>query len=177
MVSNNPVTFKDGQGLYTILDVLHIDQPDTAKVAVAYQRELSSTMTAFQNKTDLILTESQKTPKAKSPGMQKYTKNALKDFAAHAGYVHNGSYQDEFVNFKDKNQNLAPRKLFPGVELLPQKTIEINRPAGCWQSKRSYDIEDEFRNNMANEYQVQDTSKFISGLKSMYEKVSKHCTR
>ncbi|MDC9621319.1 YwqJ-related putative deaminase [Xenorhabdus sp. XENO-7] len=159
------------QGLNTVLDVLHLDKPDTEKVAADYQRKFfSKEMTTFQNKTDLILTESQKTPKTKSPGMKKYTKNALKDFAAHAGYLHNGSYQDEFVNFKDKKQNLAPGKLFPGVELLPQKTIEINRPAGCWQSKRSYDIEDEFRNNMANEYQVQDTSKFISGLKSMYEK-------
>ncbi|CDH31385.1 YwqJ-related putative deaminase [Xenorhabdus bovienii] len=169
MVSNNPVTFKDGQGLYTILDVLHIDQPDTAKVAVAYQRELSSTMTAFQNKTDLILTESQKTPKAKSPGMQKYTKNALKDFAAHAGYMHNGSYQDEFVNFKDKNQNLAPRKLFPGVELLPEKTIAITKPEGGWKNALSNKIAREFEDSTAKKYKVKDIGEFITGVENMYK--------
>ncbi|MGJ0623513.1 RHS repeat-associated core domain-containing protein [Xenorhabdus bovienii] len=177
MVSNNPVTFKDGQGLYTILDVLHIDQPDTAKVAAAYQRQLSSTMTTFQNKTDLILTESQKTAKEKSPGMKQFSKNSLQNFAAHAGYFHNDSYQDLYVNFKDKNQNLAPGKLFPGVELLPQKTIAITKPEGGWKNALSIKIAREFEDSTAKKYRVKfkvkdekkDISEFITGVKDMYK--------
>ncbi|MBY0446568.1 MAG: hypothetical protein K2Q15_15340, partial [Burkholderiales bacterium] len=39
MVRNNPVIFKDNNGMYAILDILHIDKPDAGKVALAYQRQ------------------------------------------------------------------------------------------------------------------------------------------
>ncbi|MBD2814851.1 hypothetical protein ID850_08750 [Xenorhabdus sp. Flor] len=169
---DNKMIYRKKQESNTTLDALHLDIPDTADVSAAYQRQLSSAMMNFQNKTDSILEESKQpaNPKKKSSTPKKYSKKALQNFAAHAGYLHNEAYQDEFVNFKDNNQNLAPGKLFPGVELVPQKTIEVNRPIGPWRNKLAYDIEDIFRNNAANEYRVINTPIFIKGLQGMYEK-------
>ncbi|KMJ47009.1 hypothetical protein AB204_00495 [Xenorhabdus khoisanae] len=169
---DNKMVYRKRQESNTALEALHLDIPDTAEVSAAYQRDLSSVMTRFQNKTDSILEESkQPSPLKQKPSeKKKYAKKALKNFAAHAGYSHINSYQDEFVNFKDNNYNLAPGKLFWGVELIPQKTIEINRPIGPWRNKLSYDIEDIFRNNMANEYRVTNTFEFIKGLQDMYKK-------
>ncbi|WP_340621741.1 YwqJ-related putative deaminase [Xenorhabdus siamensis] len=169
---DNKMIYKKKSELNRTLEALHLDIPDTAGVSAAYQRDLSSVMIKFQNKTDSILEESKQPspPKQKPSEKKKYTKKALQNFAAHAGYLHNNTYQDSFVNFKDNNHNLAPGKLFQGVELIPQKAIEINRPIGPRRNKLAYDIEDIFRNNMANEYRVTKTSDFITGLKDMYKK-------
>ncbi|MDX7999525.1 hypothetical protein FE394_09990 [Xenorhabdus sp. Reich] len=169
---DNKMIYRKKQESNTALEALHLDTPDTAEVSAAYQRQLSSVMKEFQNKTDSILEESKQPPlpKKKQPTPKKYSKKALQNFAAHAGYSHNNAYQDEFVNFKDNNQNLAPGKLFPSVELIPQKTIEINRPTGPRRNKLAYDIEDTFRNNMANEYRITSIPDFIKGLRDMYEK-------
>ncbi|SFU61466.1 YwqJ-related putative deaminase [Xenorhabdus koppenhoeferi] len=169
---DNKMIYRKKPESNTTLETLHLDTPYTAEVSAAYQRQLPHVMMRFQNKTDSILEESKQpsTPKKKSTTPKKYSKKALLNFAAHAGYVHNESYQDEFVNFKDNNQNLAPGKLFPGVELIPQETIEINRPIGPRRNKLAYNIEDTFRNNMANEYRVTSIPAFIKGLRDMYEK-------
>ncbi|WP_237386349.1 YwqJ-related putative deaminase [Xenorhabdus sp. Sc-CR9] len=169
---DNKMIYRKKPESNTTLEALHLDTPDTTEVSAAYQRQLPSVMMRFQNKTDSILEESKQlpNPKKKSSTPKKYSKKALQNFAAHAGYWHNKAYQDEFVNFKDNNQNLAPGKLFPGVELIPQKTIEINRPIEPRRNKLAYDIEDTFRNNMANEYRVTSIPAFIKGLRDMYEK-------
>ncbi|REF25899.1 YwqJ-like deaminase [Xenorhabdus cabanillasii] len=156
---DNKMIYKKKPVLSTALESLHLDKPDTERVSVAYQHLLSSYMDNFQNTTSLLRKEK--------------SKKALQNFAAHAGYLRDKDgkeYKDRFVNFKDNNRNLAPGKLFPGVKLIPQKTIEVNRPIGPWRNKLAYDIEDIFRNNMANEYRVTNTPAFIKGLQDMYEK-------
>ncbi|PHM49303.1 YwqJ-related putative deaminase [Xenorhabdus miraniensis] len=169
---DNKMIYKKKSGQNKTLEALHLDTPDTEEVSAAYQHQLASTMEKFKSKTDSILEESERpTPAKKKPTeIKKYTKKALQNFAAHAGYLHNKTYQDEFVNFKDNNKNLAPGKLFPGVELVFPTPIEINRPIGPWRNKHSYVIEDGFRNNMAIEYRVTNTSAFIEGLQDMYKK-------
>ncbi|MDC9590853.1 YwqJ-related putative deaminase [Xenorhabdus sp. XENO-10] len=168
---DNKMIYKKKSGLNTTLEALHLDKPDTEKVSAAYQHQLHSVMTRFQKKTDSILEESKQPPSSKKKPLtvKKYTKKALQNFAAHAGYLHNNIYQDEFVNFKNNNQNLAPGKLFPGVELLPQEPIAISAPEGGWKNKLSNDIARAFSDNMATEYSVKDINKFISGLQNMYE--------
>ncbi|CDL86130.1 YwqJ-related putative deaminase [Xenorhabdus cabanillasii] len=156
---DNKMIYKKKPVLSTALESLHLDKPDTERVSVAYQHLLSSYMDNFQKTTSLLREENKE--------------KVLKNFAAHAGYLRDKDgkeYKDRFVNFKDKKQNLAPGKLFPGVKLMPQKTIEVNRPIGPWRNKLAYDIEDIFRNNMANEYRVKNTPAFIKGLQNMYEK-------
>ncbi|MBC8954020.1 YwqJ-related putative deaminase [Xenorhabdus sp. PB62.4] len=153
---DNKMIYKKKSELNRNLDALHLDKPDTERVSAAYQGLLSPYMARFQNKTGSIL--------------KKESKKALQNYAAHAGYLHNNTYQDGFINFKDNNRNLGRGKLFPGVELLPRKTIPINTPESGYKNKPSNNIVRTLRDDTATEYRVSDMSQFISGLQDMYEK-------
>ncbi|MDC9614002.1 YwqJ-related putative deaminase [Xenorhabdus khoisanae] len=153
---DNKMIYKKKPELNTTLEILHLDKPDTERVSATYQGQLSPYMARFQNKTSSIL--------------KKESKKTLQNYAAHAGYLHNNLYQDDFINFKDNNRNLGRGKLFPGVTLLPRKTLPINTPENGYKNKLSNNIVRTLKDDTATEYRVSDMSQFISELQNMYEK-------
>ncbi|OTA18507.1 hypothetical protein Xvie_00335 [Xenorhabdus vietnamensis] len=153
---NNKMIYRKKQSPNTVLDDLHLDKSATEEVSAAYQELYPSDMDIFQKNTNSIIA--------------KFPKKALQNRAAHAGYVYKNTYQDNFVNFKDNNQNLALGKLFPGVELLTRKTLPINTPKEGYKNQLSNSVVRALSDNTATEYSVKDISQFISGLKNMYEK-------
>ncbi|WP_217469484.1 YwqJ-related putative deaminase [Photorhabdus akhurstii] len=164
-----------------LLDVLHLELPDVEAVMSAYKdkgknKEQPSVFGKFHEKTKLILSSSEefgllkpaKQRKFSKPGLKNkgvsngkfiYSKKSLQDFAAHAGYVHNGDYDDEFVNFKDNDRNLADGRLFPGIILKKRPKLSIVKDREEWKIRQSYEAE---------AYKITDIEAFISGIREMY---------
>lgn len=158
-----------------LLDALHLELPDVKAVMSAYKKQTPE-FGDFNRKTQLILNASQefgqlkpaKQRKFSKPGLKKegvsdgnfiYSKKSLQDFAAHAGYVHNGDYDDEFVNFKDNDRNLANGRLFPGINLIKRPKLSIVKDKEAWKMQQS---------DEAEAYKVTDIEAFISGIREMY---------
>ncbi|ERT12152.1 hypothetical protein LGZ99_00960 [Photorhabdus temperata] len=170
-------TVKSGKGKTSdgmLLDALYLDIPNAKSVMSAYKKKTPK-LPDFNKKTKLILNSSKRFGQLKpakqrafsEPGLKAngvsdgkfiYSKNSLSNFAAHAGYEHNGHYEDEFVNFKDNDRNLAEGKLFPGVNLIRRPLIEKNKETNEWEIKQ---IE-------VDAYKVSDIDSFILGIKNMY---------
>ncbi|OCA54347.1 YwqJ-related putative deaminase [Photorhabdus namnaonensis] len=163
----------------TLLDALHLDIPDSQAVMSAYQNKTPK-LSDFSAKTQLILNSSRQFGQQRSatkqrnfsvPGLKEngapggsfiYSKKSLDNFAAHAGYVHNDNYDDEFVNFKDNDRNLAEGKLFPGIKLFKHHKELIKKNG---QGQTEIQPTDE-----PIAYIITDSKSFISGIKDMYEK-------
>ncbi|MBS9438175.1 hypothetical protein EAE91_13725 [Photorhabdus noenieputensis] len=160
-----------------LLDALHLELPDVKAVMSAYKRQLPE-FGDFNRKTQLILNSSEEFGKLKfakqrkfsKPGLKNggvsggnfiYSKKSLQDFAAHAGYEHNGDYGDEFVNFKDNNRNLADGRLFPGIRLIKRPKLSIVKNEEKWKMQRS---------DEAEAYKITDIDSFIAGIREMYGK-------
>ncbi|WP_387464335.1 YwqJ-related putative deaminase [Photorhabdus sp. RM323S] len=170
-------TVKSGKGKTPdgmLLDALYLEIPNARAVMSAYKKKTPN-LPDFNEKTQLILSSSKKFGQLKpakqrafsesglkadgvSDGKFIYSKNALSNFAAHAGYEHNGHYEDEFVNFKDNDRNLAEGKLFPGINLIRRPLIEKNKETNEWEIKQ---IE-------VGAYKVSDIDSFILGISNMY---------
>ncbi|NHB91771.1 YwqJ-related putative deaminase [Photorhabdus cinerea] len=166
-----------GKTLDRMIDSFYLEIPNVEAVTLAYQK-LNDKYKKFDDKTKLILSSSNEfspLPEKKRKGFSKsglknngvldgsfiYTKNALKNFAAHAGYENNGHYEDEFVNFKDNKKNLAKGKLFPGISLIERRKLSrVKNKDGEWEPTKEIDE--------AEAYKVTDIEKFISGVKGMY---------
>ncbi|OCA55302.1 YwqJ-related putative deaminase [Photorhabdus namnaonensis] len=158
-----------------LLDALHLELPDVKAVMSAYKKQIPE-FGDFNRKTQLILNASKefgqlklaKQRKFSKPGLKRdgvsdgsfvYSKKSLQDFAAHAGYVHNGDYDDEFVNFKDNDRNLADGRLFPGIGLIKRPKLSIVKDKEAWKMQQS---------DEAEAYKVTDIEAFISGIREMY---------
>ncbi|MBS9425006.1 YwqJ-related putative deaminase [Photorhabdus caribbeanensis] len=165
-----------GEGL---LDALHLELPDIKSVMLAYKKQLPE-FDNFDRKTKLILNFSEEFGKLKfakqrkfsKPGLKNggvsggnfiYSKKSLQDFAAHAGYVHNDNYDDEFVNFKDNDRNLADGRLFPGISLIKRPKLSIVKDKDEWKIQQS---------DEAEAYKITDIDSFIAGIRSMYDRTN-----
>nr|MCC8420310.1 hypothetical protein [Photorhabdus thracensis] len=165
--------------MITGIDALHLDIPDSRAVMSAYKKKTSK-LSDFSAKTQLILDSSRQFGQQRSATKQRnfsvsglkangapdgnfiYSKKSLDNFAAHAGYVHDSDYDDEFVNFKDNDRNLAKGKLFPGIDLVKHHKELIKKNG---QEKTEIQPTDE-----SIAYIITDSTSFISGIKDMYEK-------
>ncbi|TNH43082.1 hypothetical protein EP164_13160 [Photorhabdus luminescens subsp. sonorensis] len=162
-----------------LLDALHLELPDVKTVMSAYKRQLPE-FDDFNRKTQLILNASKEFGQLKpakqrrfsKPGLKEggvsggnfiYSKKSLQDFAAHAGYAHNGHYGDEFVNLKDNNRNLADERLFPGISLIKRPKLSIVKDQEQWNMRQS---------DEAEAYKITDIEAFISGIRDMYSEAN-----
>ncbi|WP_181573502.1 YwqJ-related putative deaminase [Photorhabdus laumondii] len=158
-----------------LLDALHLELPNIKAVMSAYKRQLPE-FGDFNRKTQLILNSSKEFGQLKPAKQRKfsklglkndgvfdgnfiYSKKSLQDFAAHAGYVHNDNYDDEFVNFKDNDKNLADGRLFPGISLIKRPKLLIVKDKEEWKIQQS---------DEAEAYKITDIEAFISGIREMY---------
>ncbi|MCW7762597.1 YwqJ-related putative deaminase [Photorhabdus luminescens] len=173
---------KDKNPDITRLDGLHLELPDNKAVTSAYQQHIPE-LKDFSKKTQLILNASKEFGQLKpakqrsfskaglkadgiSDGRFTYAKKSLENFAAHAGYEHHGHYDDEFVNLKNNEKNLADGKLFPGINLIKrQKLSKVkNEKTKKWETQ----LRDE-----AEAYKVNNIESFISEIKDMYKQANK----
>ncbi|MEK9499085.1 YwqJ-related putative deaminase [Photorhabdus sp. P32] len=162
-----------------LFDALHLELPNIKSVMSAYKKQLPE-FDDFSRKTQLILDSSNAFGKLKfaeqgkfsqlglkeggvSGGSFIYSKKSLQDFAAHAGYVHDGHYGDEFVNLKDNNRNLADERLFPGISLIKRPKVSIVKDKGKWEIQQS---------DVAEAYKITDIEAFIAGIREMYGKAN-----
>ncbi|ERT10678.1 YwqJ-related putative deaminase [Photorhabdus temperata] len=166
----------------TLLDRLHLEIPDTNAVTAAYQQQIPE-LKDFSKITQLILSASKEFGQLRPAKQRNYSKPGLKDdgisdgrfaygkkslenYAAHAGYAHNGRYEDEFVNFKNNDKNLADGKLFPGISLIKHpKLLRV-------KNEKTKKPETQLREE-AEAYQITDIESFISGIKEMYNQANK----
>lgn len=188
MVGNNPIRYADARGLERLdyLDLASAPADDASVVAAAFQVNpgVSQQYNSFSARTAQILDapaqrqrqidELERNKKKgdanklkKSP--LKFSKTALKGFAAHAGIApRDGSeLTTDFVNFEG---SLAAKNLFPGVELMPaapppDHPFSVVIPASASQrTKLAFQQDADFGN-----YRVVDPQAFMQGIEQRYE--------
>jgi len=172
MVSNNPLRFKDGDGL-TRLDALDLDdkRASRAQMAQAYKQTnpaLRQRLRLFSDMTQEMLTSAQeysaKLNKMNEKNRQRYIRQhpglltvaAVKAASAHAGVMQGNDelYQDGFTNLAG---SLSPRNLFPGVTLINRKSSLTFAPIPNEPSRH------------LGYYLVSNTNAMLKGIKEAYK--------